>query len=78
MNAERLQPDPRVAFAAWRFPSETRPRLFHDVALMVPDERARGPWWDCSCEAFAFDDHVPCKHIQAARRLWAEERRRGR
>jgi hypothetical protein len=31
--------------------------------------------WDCSCESFTLGGRE-CPHIQEARRLWAEERRR--
>jgi hypothetical protein len=33
-------------------------------------------WFDCDCKGFVKHDH--CWHVTAARRLWAEERRRGR
>jgi hypothetical protein len=38
----RLTPDPRVALAAWRWPSGRVAGVFYDVALMVGD--SAGPW----------------------------------
>lgn len=68
----RLETDPRVARAAWRYASESRPGRTHDAALMIgPDGR---PFWDCTCESYALGGRA-CKHVRDARRRWAEELR---
>lgn len=62
-----LGPD---TLAAWRFPAAdpTAPGGCYDVAL------SRRFAWSCECRDWDFRGHVrPCKHVRAARRLWARE-----
>lgn len=63
---ERLDVDPRVAVAAWRYPSASEPGRTYDVAL-APD----GTW---SCECWPWLDEDACKHVHDARSRWHARR----
>lgn len=62
MNVEPIPFDRRVAVAAFRVQSRSRPDLFHAVALLKGD---RGQFWSCECESFCWRDQK-CAHITAA------------
>lgn len=65
---ERLDPDRRVAIAAFRFLSSSSPGRTYDVSV------SSGGIWSCECWVFLEKDR--CKHISAARRIYAQERNR--
>ena len=62
MNVEPIPFDARVAVAAYRVQSRSRPDLFHAVALLKGD---RGQFWSCECESFVYTD-AKCSHVTAA------------
>lgn len=63
---ERLDVDPRVAVAAWRYPSASEPGRTHDVALSPEG------WWSCEC--WDYLEHDECKHVHDARARWYARR----
>lgn len=70
---ERLDTDPAVAVAAFRFPSSAPGRTY-DAALLIGEDCGEPvTLWDCSCWPFLKVDR--CQHVETARQLLANERR---
>lgn len=67
-----LKPDPAVARAAYRFPSESDPEAFHDVALMLwdHDECPHGPWPNSPHDERVRGSRVVCRQCRATLRFW--------
>ncbi len=78
-KAEILDPDPTVAAFAVRLPSESRPGVSYEVALLVTERESQDPdghpidvpsglAWDCGCESFSFGAET-CRHLVKALHL---------
>ena len=69
----RLSPDPSVALVAYRFPSESKPGTYHDVALMLgeaPEEcpaTLSGKHW----EVLSGQTRIACEACAMVLRFWA-------
>lgn len=75
MSPARITGHGPSVIAAWRIPARDprSPHGSYDVALVRGDEKTK-PHWRCECLAYEFNGS-PCKHIQACRALYRQERR---
>lgn len=63
IQAEPIPFDSRVALAAFRVQSRSRPDVFHAVALLRAEYGQS--FWSCECQSFVYRD-AKCPHIEAA------------